>query len=57
MEDHRREYESGPVDVANAVDLVERAIRDIDASAASEVVVLLDDLLCAAWPTPKAQSQ
>jgi len=41
----------------SAADLVSRAIRDIDANDAAESNVLLADLLCAAWPTPRAQSQ
>lgn len=57
MEGDQGESEVGPVDVANAADLVERTIRDIDASNLAEIDVLLTDLLCAAWPTPRAQSQ
>jgi hypothetical protein len=57
MERDRGESEVGPVDVANAADLVGRAIRDIDASDVPAIDVLLTDLLCAAWPTPRAQSQ
>jgi len=51
--------ESGvpPVDVMSAACLVSRAIRDIDANGAAESNLLLADLLCAAWPTPRAQSQ
>jgi hypothetical protein len=37
--------------------LVRRAVRDIDAVGVEESDLLLTDLLCAAWPTPKAQSQ
>jgi hypothetical protein len=57
MEGDRGESEVGPVDVANTADLVGRAIRDIDASGMAEIDVLLTDLLCAAWPTPRTQSQ
>jgi hypothetical protein len=46
-----------PVDVMSAADLVRRAIRDIDADHTADSNVLLADLLCAAWPTPRAQSQ
>jgi len=46
-----------PVDVMSAADLVRRAIRDIDADHTTASNVLLADLLCAAWPTPRAQSQ
>jgi hypothetical protein len=45
------------VNPANALDLVERAIRDIDAHDLVEVDVLLNDLVCAAWPTRIAQCQ
>ena len=57
MEGDRGESEVGRVDVANAADLVGRTIRDIDAGGAAELNGLLTDLLCAAWPTPRAQSQ
>jgi endo-1,4-beta-D-glucanase Y len=45
------------VDVMSAANLVRRAIHDIDANNAADGDVLLADLLCAAWPTPRAQSQ
>ena len=57
MDGDRGESEVGPVEVANAADLVGRTIRDIDASDVAEIELLLTDLLCAAWPTPTAQSQ
>jgi hypothetical protein len=57
MESNRGDSRDGPVNTANAVDLVERAIRDIDAHDLVEVDVLLNDLVCAAWPTRIAQSQ
>jgi hypothetical protein len=57
MEGDRGESGVPPVDVSSASDLVRRAISDIEASDAEESGVLLTDLLRAAWPTPKAQSQ
>ena len=57
MEGDRRESEAQPLDVAHAADLVGRAILNIDGSGVAETGVLLTDLLCAAWPTPRAQSQ
>jgi hypothetical protein len=57
MEADRRKAEPGQLDVAGGAGLVQRAVRDIDASDVAEVDVLLSDLLCAAWPTPRAQSQ
>jgi hypothetical protein len=57
MEGERRESEVGPVNVEGTADLVGRAVRDIDASGVTEIDVLLTDLLCAAWPTVRAQSQ
>ena len=57
MDGDRRESEVEPVDVANAAGLVGRTLRDIDASNVPEIDALLTDLLCAAWPTERAQSQ
>jgi hypothetical protein len=54
---NRGESETGPFDVATAAALVARVVRDIDASGAAQSDVLLTDLLCAAWPTERAQSQ
>jgi hypothetical protein len=57
MQSEREESESGSgTDVANA-ELVERTIRALDASGMSDLDVLLKDLVCAAWPTARAQSQ
>jgi len=44
-------------DLARAANLVARVIRDIDAKGASQRYVLLDDLLCAAWPSGRGQRQ
>ena len=51
------ESESGPtMHIANA-ELVRRTIRIIDESDFGENDLLLDDLLCAAWPTVRSRSQ
>ena len=56
-EDHT-EYEAGSsVDLMSAAGVVRRVIGAIDDMRAEEFNVLLSDLLCAAWPTPTAQSQ
>lgn len=57
MEADRRKAEAGQLDVASGAGVVQRTVRDIDASNVAEVDELLTDLLCAAWPTPRAQSQ
>jgi hypothetical protein len=57
MEGDRGQSESGPVDVGNPADLVRRTVREIDASGVKEIDVLLTDLLCAAWPSARGQSQ
>jgi hypothetical protein len=58
MQGDRRESETGPArDLASAQDLVCRTVRAIDACGMREFDVLLSDLLCAAWPTNRAQSQ
>ena len=57
MEGNTGDFGVPSVDVTGASDVVRRAIRNIDANDAAEGNVLLADLLCAAWPTPRAQSQ
>jgi hypothetical protein len=53
-----RESEAGlSIDVEGAAELVRRVVSAIDRMDAEEYNVLLSDLLCAAWPTPKTQSQ
>jgi hypothetical protein len=37
--------------------LVARVVRNIEGADPAERYVLLTDLLCAAWPTERAQSQ
>lgn len=57
MERDRGDFGVPPADIANAGELVHRAVRDIDANGTTESDLLLTDLLCAAWPTPRAQAQ
>ena len=58
MQGDQRESETGAASgFASAEDLVCRTIRAIDACGMTEADVLLSDLLCAAWPTSRAQSQ
>jgi len=58
MQGDRRESETGPAsEFASAEDLVCRTIRAIDECGMTQADVLLSDLLCAAWPTSRAQSQ
>lgn len=54
---NRGDSEAERVDVATTVALVARVVRDIDSSGEEQPYVLLTDLLCAAWPTERAQSQ
>ena len=44
-------------DFASDANLVVRAVRDIDARGNSQRYLLLDDLLCAAWPSERGQRQ
>jgi hypothetical protein len=57
MEGERGDAKTGAVDVARTLDLVERVMQDVDTRSVTEIESLLTDLLCAAWPTPVAQSQ
>jgi hypothetical protein len=57
MDGDRGYPETGPIRLARALDLVERVMQDVDTKSVSEIEVLMTDLLCAAWPTPIAQSQ
>ena len=58
MYEHNRESETGSsTDVMGASGVVRRVVSAIDAMRAEEFNILLSDLLCAAWPTPTAQSQ
>jgi hypothetical protein len=49
--------EGWPSDAASSASLVVRAVDDIDHRREEEANVLLSDLLCAAWPTCRAQDQ
>jgi len=49
--------EGAALDLATAASLVARAVGEIDGRGAPEGYVLLDDLLCAAWPTERGQCQ
>jgi hypothetical protein len=46
-----------PLDPASAAELVARVIFDIHASDDDDRQALINDLLCAAWGSPLAQSQ
>jgi hypothetical protein len=50
-------YESRALDSDSAVALVKRAISDIQGGDDERRFLLLDDFLCAAWPSREAQSQ
>jgi hypothetical protein len=49
--------DSDPLDAVSAAALVARVVGDIDRSSEQDCVVLLSDLLCAAWPSRWAQEQ
>lgn len=49
--------DSWPLDTPSAEELIERISRDIDDSSKERRDLLLNDLLCAAWPTFTAQDQ
>jgi hypothetical protein len=57
MGQHQRKSESRPLDAVSSSALVARAVFDIDNSSGARRLVLLVDLLCAAWPSRWAQSQ
>ena len=58
MYEEHTEYEgSSSVDLMSAAGIVRRVIGSIDDMRTEEFNILLSDLLCAAWPTPTAQSQ
>lgn len=54
--DHSDTHGGQQTNVANA-QLVKRTVLAIDESGMSDSDVLLRDLVCAAWPTARAQSQ
>ena len=49
--------DSWPLDSRSAQELIERVRREIDDSTGDRRDLLLNDLLCAAWPTFTAQDQ
>ena len=49
--------EGGTSNIASDANLVARAVRDIDDKGTAQRFVLLDDLLCAAWPSERGQRQ
>jgi hypothetical protein len=57
MDGEHDESESGSGTNVASAELVERTIRELDASGVSDLDILLDDFVCAAWPTARAQSQ
>ena len=57
MEQSQGKSGIGPLDTESAVALVTHAISDIESSDDERRFVLLDDFLCAAWPSRWAQSQ
>ena len=54
---NRGNSEGATTDLATAASLVARAVGEIDRRGTPEGYVLLDDLLCAAWPTERGQCQ
>ena len=57
MEDAQGKSGSEQLDTESAAALVTRTIADIDSRDDRRRFALLDDLLCAAWPTWWTQSQ
>jgi hypothetical protein len=51
------EPDGGPLDAVSAAALVARVVSELLRSSEEDKVVLLSDLLCAAWPTRRAQEQ
>jgi hypothetical protein len=51
------EPDGGPLDAVSAAALVARVVSQLRRSSEEDQVVLLSDLLCAAWPTRRAQEQ
>ena len=57
MDDAAGKSGTGRLDTESAAALVTRAISDIESRDDQRRFDLLDDLLCAAWPTRCAQVQ
>jgi hypothetical protein len=46
-----------PLDAVSAAALVARVVSELLRSSEEDQVILLSNLLCAAWPTRRAQDQ
>ena len=51
------EPDSGPLDAVSAAALVARVVPEIERRRDEDLLVLLSDLLCTAWPSRWAQEQ
>lgn len=57
MERRDDHIHSRPLDTGHALALIARVTRDLDDASDERRDLLLEDLLCAAWPTSTAQDQ
>jgi len=57
MERRENPTDSWPLDARFAFALVARVRRDVDDTSDDRRNLLLEDLMCAAWPTSAAQDQ
>jgi hypothetical protein len=57
VEQHENPIDSWPLDARYALALVARVTRDVDDASNDRRNLLLEDLMCAAWPTAAAQDQ
>jgi hypothetical protein len=57
FEDNLESQIGSSIDVEGPASVVRRVVRVLDDTSVEDVDVLLSDLMCAAWPTLKAQSQ
>jgi len=57
MERHDEPIHKWPLDASYAHALVSRIARDVDDTSSECRDLLLEDLMCAAWPTSTAQNQ
>lgn len=53
----RDDPDTWPLDAHSAVALISRITRDVDETSDERRDLLLEDLLCAAWPSSTAQDQ
>jgi hypothetical protein len=56
-DDHTEPEITSSIDAGRSAGLVRRTVATIDDMIREGADVLLSDLLCAAWPTPRAQRQ